>query len=206
MSFRDTSIDEFSSILASKAPVPGGGGAAALMGVVGVALGSMVASLTAGKEEYVEHNDEVLFIIDRAEDIRSEMLQLIDDDATAFQPLSLAYKLPKNDPGREEIMEAALRLACSVPLHTMRAATRAIELCTRMAHIGNSLAISDAGAGVISCKAALQSASLSVFINTKGMIDRDRAASLDREADVMLETYCPLADETYDFVKQRLKG
>ena len=93
-------------------------------------------------------------------------------------------------------MEAALKTACAPPLDIMRLAARGIAVHARMAEIGSKLALSDVGAGAALCKAALQSASLSVFINTASMTDRSHAFRLESEADELLSTYAPLADET----------
>ncbi len=128
MSFAELNTKEFTDVLASKAPGPGGGGAAALAGAIGTALASMVRNLTFNKKKYADVEEEIISIMEEAEKIRSKLLGLIDDDAEVFEPLAKAYGIPKEDPKRPEIMENALKLACTVPMEIMRTASRAIEL------------------------------------------------------------------------------
>ncbi|MDR2664773.1 MAG: cyclodeaminase/cyclohydrolase family protein, partial [Oscillospiraceae bacterium] len=91
---------EFANALASSSPTPGGGGAAALAGALGVALGSMVGSLTLGKKKYADVQGDIERIMESAAALRGELLALIDGDAAAFEPLSRAYGIPKDDPSR----------------------------------------------------------------------------------------------------------
>jgi len=205
MSYVSNTCTEFVDILASKAAVPGGGGASALVGAVGMALGSMVGSLTVGKKKYADVEADIIAIMGKAAALQSLLLKLVDDDAVAFEPLSKAYGIPKDDPARAEIMEEALRSASSVPLEIMRACAKAIELHDEFAKKGSVLAVSDAGVGVVCCKAALQGASLNVFINSKAMTDKEYAAGIDAEADALLEKYNAMADEIYGYVVSRLR-
>ena len=205
MSFVVKSCTEFVDVLASKGPVPGGGGASALVGAIGTALGSMVGNLTVGKKKYAAVEEDIKKILEKAEALQKELLHLVDQDAVVFEPLSKAYGIPKDDPNREKIMEEALKNACTVPMDIMRACCRAIELHEELAEKGSALALSDVGVGVAFCKSALMGASLNVFINTKSMVDREYAASIEKEADEMLEKYCKLADSIYDSVVKRLR-
>ncbi|SHH48758.1 Formimidoyltetrahydrofolate cyclodeaminase [Sporobacter termitidis DSM 10068] len=205
MSFVTVSCTEFVDVLASKAPVPGGGGASALVGAVGTALGSMVGNLTVGKKKYADVEADIYAIMDKAAALQKELLRLVDEDAVVFEPLSKAYGIPKDDPNREKIMEDALKAACSVPMDIMRACCKAIELHEELAAKGSALALSDVGVGVIFCKSALMGASLNVFINTKSMTDKAYAAQIEKEADGLLAKYCAQADKIYDAVITRLR-
>ena len=109
----EKNVDKFLETLASKAPAPGGGGAAALCGAVGIALGNMVGNLTIGKKKYADVQEDIKALNEKAEELRAEFLALIDADAAAFRPLSRAYGIPKDDPARAEVMEAALLAAVS---------------------------------------------------------------------------------------------
>ncbi|MDR1588624.1 MAG: cyclodeaminase/cyclohydrolase family protein [Oscillospiraceae bacterium] len=206
MSLIDTKITGFVDALASGEPVPGGGGASALAGAVGAALGSMVGNLTLGKKKYADVQDDMARILARALELRAELLSLIDRDAAGFEPLARAYGIPKDDPSRAEIMEAALRTACVPPLEIMRACAEAIMLLDELSQKGSALAVSDAGAGAALCKAALMAASLNVYINTKSMTDRLYAADTEAASDALLEEYCPLADTVYGRVVNSLRG
>lgn len=208
MSFLNQEIQSFTDVLASKASVPGGGGASALVGAVGTALGSMVGALTVGKKKYADVEADIIELMKKADAVRAELLKQIDEDARVFEPLSKAYGLPKDTEEqkaeKDRIMEECLHEACSVPMQIMVKCCEAIELQKDFAAKGSSLAISDAGVGVAFCKAALQGASLNVFINTKSMKDRDYAEMLNRQALAMLDTYVPMADEIYEGVYSRL--
>ena len=116
MDMTEISLREFTEQLASKAPVPGGGGASALVGAVGIALGDMVGELTVGKKKYADVEDEIRALMVRAQDLRVRLLACIEKDAAAFEPLSRAYGIPKDDPSRAEVMEACLRDAAGAPM------------------------------------------------------------------------------------------
>ncbi|NPD32809.1 cyclodeaminase/cyclohydrolase family protein [Eggerthellaceae bacterium zg-997] len=205
MSLTDLSLRDFSEKLASAEPVPGGGGAAAYAGALGCDLGSMVGNLTVGKKRYADVEDEVRALTDECARLSAELTALVDSDAEAFAPLARAYSIPKDSPERGDVMEAALNTACEPPLQIMRTAARGIDAHARLAQIGSRLVVSDAGAGVALCRAALQAASLSVFINTKSMTDRSRAAQIEAEADELLATYVSRADQTFDAVAQTVR-
>ncbi|NLT14918.1 MAG: cyclodeaminase/cyclohydrolase family protein [Clostridiales bacterium] len=205
MSFVKVSSAEFVSVLASKAPVPGGGGASALVGAIGTALGNMVGSLTVGKKKYADVEAEIIALQAKATELQNELLYLVDQDAVVFEPLSKAYGIPKEDPNRESIMEAALKDACSVPMDIMRTCAKSIDVIAEFAAKGSALAISDAGVGVAFAKAALMGASLNVFINTKSMTDKAYASEIEAEADELLGKYCALADKIYESVISRLR-
>lgn len=206
--YTDLSCKKFVDELSAKAATPGGGGASALVGAIGMALGNMTAALTIGKDKYKDVESEVKAIMSKADDIQGDLLELVDEDARAFKPLAEAYKLPAStDKDKERkafVMEQCLRDACDVPLEIMRACCDAIELHAMLSKIGSKMAISDVGCGVICCKAALRAASLNVFINTKSMKDREYADKCDTEAEDMLDKGSALAEEVFAFVEQRI--
>lgn len=205
MRFEDKKINEFTEVLASKEAVPGGGGASALVGSIGMALGNMVGSLTTGKKKYADVEEDIQALMTEGENLRIELLSMMDKDAEAFAPLAKAYGIPKDDPSRDEVMEKALDVACQAPMDIMRTVCKALDVIKEFAAKGSALAISDAGVGAVCCKAALQGASLNVFINTKSMKDRAKAEALEAEANAMLDKYCRLADEIYAVVVERIK-
>ena len=205
MRFEDKKINEFTEVLASKEAVPGGGGASALVGSIGMALGNMVGSLTTGKKKYADVEEDIQRLMADGESLRIELLSMMDKDAEAFAPLAKAYGIPKDDPSRDEVMEKALDVACQAPMDIMRTVCKALDVIKDFAAKGSALAISDAGVGAVCCKAALQGASLNVFINTKSMKDRTKAEALEAEANAMLDKYCRLADEIYAVVVERIK-
>ena len=199
----------FVEVLASNAPAPGGGGAAALVGALGTALGNMVGSLTVGKKTYADVEDEIIECKKEADEIAKEFLELMDKDAEAFEPLSRAYGLPKSTPEeiaeKEEIMENALNVACGVPIEIMKTCARGIDLVEVFAAKGSRIALSDAGVGATLLKSAMQGASLNVYINTKSMKDRKRAEEFNQLADSLREEYEAKADRIFAEVSSRIR-
>lgn len=201
MDMTNESCRKFVEVLASSAPTPGGGGAAALVGAVGTALGNMVGSLTVGKKKYADVEAEILDLKAKCDALQTELLDLVKKDAEGFEPLAKAYGIPKDDPNRGEILEKATVEACKVPMEIMEKCCEALDYIKIFAEKGSRLAVSDAGCGAVCCKAALQAASLNVFINTKSLKDRTVAEELNRQANVMLSKYCALAEEIFADVR-----
>ena len=197
------SCRDFADVLASKEPVPGGGGAASYVGALGAALCTMVGNYTVGKKKYAEVEDEVKALMAEAIDIQHKLVDLAEADADAFEPLSKAYGIPKEDPNRDKVMEDCLRNAVAAPAEMVRQSARAIELHQRMGQIGSKIMLSDVGTGVLLCKAALLGAALNVKVNTKSMADRDYAMALNKEMDDLCEKYSALADEVYQKMAKR---
>ena len=195
------SCREFVTVLASDAPAPGGGGAAALVGAIGTALGNMVGSLTVGKKKYADVQEEILALKAKCDALQTELLNQVEQDEINFLPLAKAYGIPKDDPNRDKVMEEATIIACSTPMHIMELCCEAIDCIKVFADKGSRLAVSDAGCGAVCCKAALQAASLNVFINTKSLKNREVAEELNRKANLMLNKYCALADEIFESVR-----
>ena len=193
MEMMEQSCNRFLEELASKAAVPGGGGASALVGAVGIALGNMVGCLTAGKKKYAAVEADILALNEKAAALRARLEQLVAADAEAFAPLAKAYSIPKEDPARGEIMARALEM----PLEIMECCGQAIELLEEYEAKGSVLAVSDAGCGAVFCRAALEGAGLNVSVNTRLMTDRDKAAALDAKAAALLKEYVPRAEAVY---------
>lgn len=204
MELIEKTVEDFANELASSAPTPGGGGAAALVGALGISLGNMVGELTVGKKKYAEYEEELRTMMAEAQRIEKELLHLIEEDAEGFKPLAEAYSIPKDNPDRPRILEEATKNACVAPMAMIRACARAMELIERFGKIGSRLAISDAGCAAVLCKSAMQAAALNVYINTKAMVDRDYADELNEEVEELLDEYCDLADEIYDDITDDL--
>lgn len=210
MEFSRYTCEAFIDQLASKAPVPGGGGASALAGAVGTALGNMVGSLTLGKAKYVDVQDTIQSLKSRADGLQRRLLDLMQRDAEVFEPLAAAYRMPKETPEqaaeKERVMQAALRECCEVPLAIMGACCEAIELLESFAAIGARIALSDAGVGAALCGAALRGASLNIYINTKSILDRPYAEKANGRANELISAYAPRADAVFEQVRRELAG
>ena len=206
----EKSCTEFLDMLASRAPVPGGGGASALAGALGMALGSMVGNLTWNKKKYENVQDDIQRILGRANILQQELLVLVEKDAEVFAPLARVYGLPKGTEEekkiRKEEMEAALGNACSVPMKIMEKCLECIDLHEELSEKGTKMAISDIGVGVLFCKSALMGAQLNVQINTSSMKNRACAEELNARAARMMESGVRKADLVYQRVEKRIAG
>ena len=200
MDFSRYRIDDFLSVLSAKDAVPGGGGASALVGALGAALGCMVGNLTVGKKKYQDVETDMYLLMAEAEQLQKELTALIQKDADGFEPLSRAYAMEKKDPNYDTVMEDCLRRAAATPMEIM------IELHRQFAEKGSVLAVSDAGTGVVFCWAALYGGALNVLVNTRLMKDRVYAARMNAEVDELMNQYWKQADETYELVFDRLKN
>ena len=203
MDLLNVDVTKFTELLASPAPVPGGGGASALAGAVGIALGDMVGELTVGKKKYADVEDEILALMEKAQDLRKCLLRCIEEDARVFEPLSRAYGIPKEDPSRDAVMERCLRLAASAPLSIFDLCCKAMELLKEFAGKGSRMVISDAATGAALCCGAMYGAAVNVKVNTKLMRDRTYAETVNAHIDERLGRYREMAEEIYDQVYRR---
>lgn len=196
-----TFIDE----LASKAPTPGGGGASAYAGALASALASMVGNLTVGKKTYATVEADVIDVLDQLATVRAQLLELVDEDARAFEPLSAAYRMPKATSEEVAVQHAALQTAlvraCDVPLEIMRRVSEVVEMADYLAHFGSKLARSDAGVAAAFARAASDGASLNIYINAASMDDQATAARYRGETDALAARTRKRCDELFDFVK-----
>ncbi|WP_264049188.1 methenyltetrahydrofolate cyclohydrolase [Methylobacterium flocculans] len=201
-------LQTFLDGLASAAPTPGGGGAAAISGAMGAALLSMVCNLTIGKKKYVEVEGELREILGQSEALRAELTGMIADDVAAFDAVMGAYGLPKatdeEKAARADRIQAALKIATDVPLACCRACRKVIDLSQAVADKGNLNVISDAGVAVLSAHAGLRSAALNVYVNAKGLDDRAFADERLRELETLLGSAGPLNEAVYEVVKAKV--
>lgn len=205
----EQNMQEFIKVLSSKAAVPGGGGACAYVAAAGMALGAMVANLTTGKKKYAQYQEEIEELLSKTEQLSKELMTYMDKDAESFEPLSKAYGLPKDTKEQQEykeaVMEKALKEASLTPVALMEEILEALKILERLSVVGSRLAISDVGAGVQLCKAALNGASLNVFINTKLMKDTETAEELNTRTDALLIEGNELADRIYEEVVDAIR-
>jgi len=195
--------EEFVTVLATKEPVPGGGGTAALVGALGAALGNMVGSLTVGKKKYADVEGEILALKARSDELQGKLLAMVDKDAEAFAPLAAAYGLPAGEE-KDRVMEEALKAAAAAPLEIMELSVEALEVIERFAQIGSRLAVSDAGCAAACVRSALSAASLNVLINTKSMKDRACAEELNARVGFLLYNGTAKADAIFEMVQAQL--
>lgn len=205
----DKKTTEFLEDLSSSKPTPGGGGASAAVGAFASALGLMVANLTIGKKKYAEYEDEIIQVREELETLKKSLILLTDKDAEAFEPLARAYKMPKDTEEqrleKERVMEQELYYASVVPLEMMEQIFKVMKLLKVLGEKGSVMAISDAGTGVLFAQAALEGASLNIFINTKLMKDEACAKQLEQRADHLIEEGKKLQREIYEYVLAKIR-
>lgn len=206
---KEQKLQDFLDVLSSKEPVPGGGGASALCGAVGNALGQMVANLTIGKKKYADVEGEVKDFLEKMKALQFEFTELADDDARVFAPLAQAYSLPSETDEQKaykaEVMEKNLLAASAVPIKIMEKSMEMLSILDRLADIGSKMAISDVGVAVQCTRTALLGAAMNVYINTKSMRDQNKAQELNDKSDRMIDEGAKLADSIYIKVLGKLK-
>jgi formiminotetrahydrofolate cyclodeaminase len=205
---KDSSVDKFLDDLASSAPTPGGGSAAAIMGGMGAALVSMVCNLTIGKKNYAEVEEEMKTLLAQAESLRGRLTDMVKHDVDAFDGLMAAYGLPKDTDDqkatRSQAIQDSLKAATDAPLACARACADVIALSLTAAEKGNRNVVSDAGVAALAAQAALRSAALNVDINVPSIKDADFAASRRAEIDGLLAKWVAEADRVVEVVKSKL--
>jgi formiminotetrahydrofolate cyclodeaminase len=194
MALYEMPINEFVESLGAKEPTPGGGGAAALAGALGAALCSMVGNYTTGKKAYAAYEEDVIHMIDASEESAERLLELVQADADEFSKISAAFALPKDDPNRHEAIQEATLAALEPPLEMMREIAKVIGLLEEMCDKGSRMLVSDVGCGASIAQGALVAASLNVFVNTKGLDDREKAAEIEAEVASMIDSCVPRCD------------
>lgn len=203
-------LGEWVDTLASKAPVPGGGGASALGGALSAALGQMVANLTVGKKRYADVEEEMQQSLFALNILQMELMALADKDAEVFAPLAKAYGMPadtqEQKAEKEQVMEARLLEASLVPLKMMEKASAVLDVVELLEQKGSRMAVSDAGVAAQFARAALTGAVMNVFINTKSMKNREKAEELNDRANRILEEGIKQADRIYSRVMEKLVG
>ena len=202
-------IQEFLDVLSSKEPVPGGGGASALAGALGNALGQMVSNLTIGKKKYALVEDEIKELAERMKGIQGQFSALADQDAKVFAPLAKCYSLPSGTEEEKaykaEVMEARLLDASLVPMEIMEKAWEMLEIMDILADKGSRMAVSDVGVGVQFIRTALLGAVMNVYINTKSMKNREKAEEMNEKAERLIKEGTEAADRIYQKVLEQLR-
>ena len=197
-------MKEFITTLASKEPTPGGGGAAALIGTVSAALCSMVANLTSGKKKYEQYQEDIDRILVYLEETIWDINSYIEKDAEAFGPLAEAYKFPKDDSKRAEIMEKALLAAAVVPMELAGKLYDLIPVMEELEEKGSKMALSDVAVAAVACKAAMEGAVMNVYINTKSLTNPLISGGLNKKAMKLAADGGKRCQDIYDRIQKTL--
>lgn len=165
----EKSLVDFAASLASRDPVPGGGGASALCGALAASLCAMAARLSGGKKKTPEQLKRLEEIVTRADALREKLLALIEADAAGFAPLAAAYRLPKDAPDYCETLRKATLAACKAPAEMLACCAEAAGLLEEMQTLSGKMLLSDVGCAAALCRAAMESAALNVLVNTHAL-------------------------------------
>lgn len=210
MKLTEKSCNEFARLLSIKEPIPGGGGAAAMVGALGIALNSMVANFSIGKKKLIQYEEQHKEILNKGEFLRVRLLELIDEDAENFLPLSKAYGMPaitdEEKSKKNEVLQDALKLACSAPIEMVQYIYDSILLHEELVDISSKLIISDIGVGVQCLRAALYSAQLNVIININSIQDEDYVFEITKKCEKLVSEGSKKADEIFEKVMGMLSN
>lgn len=204
MKLAELQVAAFADVLASDAPAPGGGSAAALEGALGAALTAMVCSLTIGKKKYAEHEALVTEVKAKASDLKARFVDVMDRDTEAFNVVSAAFAMPKETDeekaARSAAIQAGLAGCTKTPFEMMELASEALDLTASVLGKSNASAASDLGVSALSLRAAIQGAWLNVLINIGSLKDKELAEDYRKKGEALLAHALPLADRIYETV------
>ena len=195
---------EFVDLLASDAPAPGGGSAAALEGALGAALTAMVCGLTVGKKKYAEFQELAESAQAKATDLKARFVDVMDRDTEAFNVVSAAFGMPKETDEEKAARSAAIQKGlegCTkTPFEMMELAVETLELTASILGKSNDSAASDLGVSALSLRAAIQGAWLNVLINIGSLKNKELAEDYRAKGETLLAKALPLADQIFDAV------
>ena len=202
MKLAEMQVTEFVNLMASDAPAPGGGSAAALEGALGAALTAMVCALTVGKKKYADVQELAVESQKKADDLKARFVDVMDRDTEAFNAVSAVFAMPKDTDeqkaARKAAMQEALKGCTKTPFEMMQLACETLELTHSLVGRLNASAASDLGCSALSLRAAIQGAWLNVLINISGIADEAFAAEYRANGQALLDKALPLADEIYE--------
>ena len=204
MKLAELKTAEFVDLLASDAPAPGGGSAAALEGALGAALTAMVCGLTVGKKKYAEFQELAEEAQKKATDLKARFVDVMDRDTEAFNVVSAAFGMPKatdeEKAARSAAIQKGLEGCTKTPFEMMELAAETLELTASILGKSNDSAASDLGVSALSLRAAIQGAWLNVLINIGSLKNKELAEDYRAKGEALLAKALPLADQIYDTV------
>lgn len=204
MKLAELKTAEFVDLLASDAPAPGGGSAAALEGALGAALTAMVCGLTVGKKKYAEFGELAQSAQTKALDLKARFVDVMDRDTEAFNVVSAAFGMPKatdeEKAARSAAIQKGLEGCTKTPFEMMELAVETLELTASILGKSNDSAASDLGVSALSLRAAIQGAWLNVLINIGSLKNKELAEDYRAKGEALLAKALPLADQIYDAV------
>jgi len=201
-------IKMFLDEVASNSPAPGGGSVAALAGALGAALTSMVCNLTKAKQGYESVQDEIAEALEKSEELRKDLTDLVDEDTDAFNEVMKALKMPKETEDQKEqrrnAMQAAFKQAAEVPLQTARKCVQILDVAYIVAEKGNKNSVSDAAVSALMAQTGVQAAMLNVRINLSSIKDTEYTQQVTTELHELLQIAMQKSTEILNIVEKNL--
>ncbi len=186
----DMNLQQFANETASESPAPGGGSISAYVASLGASLGTMVANLSSHKKGWDAQIETFSNWAENGQQLKDDLLKLVDEDTIAFSRIMDAFALPKNTDEEKKSRSAAIQsatlYATQVPLLTMKKSFECYPLIREMVNIGNPNSLSDAAVGALCIRAAIYGACLNVKINAGGLKDKATAEMMVNEANEIL--------------------
>ena len=208
MKLIDMQVKEYLKVLKSDAPAPGGGSVSALAGAQGVALFSMVADLTLGKEKYADDQEICRKAKERGASLFAELVESVDRDTEAFNLVSAAFKMPKETDeekaARKQAIADGTLVATEVPFHTMELGYEGLMLAKSMIGRSNPNAASDLGVAILNLTGCIKGAWLNVKINLPGVKDEEKARLFEEQGQKMFDEADAVAHDLYNQVAESL--
>ena len=205
MKLADMTVAHFVDTVASDAPAPGGGSVAALAGAIGAALTAMVGNLTQGRKKYAQYADFAAQVEQKGNELKTQLLDVMDRDTEAFMVISNAYGMPKatdeEKAARSAAIQEGLKACTRTPMEMMELCHEAAQLAHDFAENGfNDSSASDLGVAFLSLSAAIRGAWLNVLINISSIKDQAFADEYRAKGQALLDSTLPLCDAGYEKV------
>ena len=202
------SVEEFSRVLGSNSPAPGGGSVAALSGALGANLVSMVCSLSIGKKDYESFDNELAEALELAQTLSEGLLKRVDLDAEAFNSVMAAFKMTKQTEeekkSRSEAIQAGFKEAVQSPLGIARECLDVLRLANKLLGKSNTNALSDLGVASLQAYAGLEGAIMNVKINIPSIKDTNFVSETSLEVSALLEEGTRVGNKIYRYVSEKI--
>ncbi|MCX7597967.1 MAG: cyclodeaminase/cyclohydrolase family protein [Armatimonadetes bacterium] len=202
---RDWTLAQYLGRLASDSPTPGGGSVAALVAALGAGLGPMVAAFTVGREKYAAVEQDMRAILAALEAGRQALLELVQADMDAYGGFRAAYSMPKDDPGRPQAIQEALRASLAVPVAVLEESLKIARLLPDLVEKGNPNLVSDAGCAAALLEGAALAAYMNVVVNLPSLSDKGFAGETQRRCENLLGKLRQLCSQVAEDTLARLK-
>jgi glutamate formiminotransferase/formiminotetrahydrofolate cyclodeaminase len=203
-------VGDFVDEVSMNSPAPGGGSISAVVGSMGAALSSMVANLTVGKKEYEDVWEEMKDTAEKAQELKDQLVQLVEKDTQAFNDLMDTFRLPKKSDEqkatRDRAVQEATKHASRVPLEVMETSLKILDLAETVVNRGNVNSVSDGGVGALAARMAVEGAGLNVKINLTSITDDTFVKEMTEKADALIQVVRSRCDALQKVVEEKIRA